>query len=623
MPVVHQAVTAGRRRILVFGALVATSLILGAAALGFRSRMAASALAPSGFGWREGMTYAYRIDWSSHAQASVATQGALNLGSLVRMKGQVELRALGLRGDAMLVDVKVTSLDQIEASALGRPLGTSDALRADMLDADTVLVVQPNGILEDIRFSARTPDIARHLLRAMMTETFAEIAAARGASDVATSLGHARTTRSESPDKRTITTHRVSYDALTAIPEGLDPSTEGELSAKGGLVLHPEHGFQSLSSSERVAIDRAPGPVEAFHSKVDLKLELIGTARAPAIAIPPFAEAPSGERDAGPRGSSAQSREASLARRAAGVTPETLYADVREAAVMPKNHATEWIWHASAFLELHPEQSKALLERASRELGLVGQAAAFDILVIAGTPAGQRVLVDAIRALPDSDEHAYITLLQRLGHLRQPTEEAARFVEQEHATHRGTPRGRAAAYALGAIAGAMEAESPSRAESLLLPLLADAQHAKAYADQEAAVRGLGNAGMKSALEIITALHASPSVEVRRAVASALRKFDEPRAAETLVSLIGDADTATAVSAMQSLFRYELGASTWDAVERAYREGRIAKEADTTLVAVLSEKRGEDPRAVGLLVAMLASPATSADARQRAESVLRQ
>jgi hypothetical protein len=614
-----------RRRQFALLALVATTLSLGGAGATFlhRSTSKAHERASAAFQWREGFTYGYLVDWSSHAQASVATQGALNLGSLVRLKGKLEFRSLGLRGSAMLIDLKVATLDYVEASALGRALGTQDALRSDVLDAETVLLVEPSGVLVDIRFSEHTPDVARHLLRAMMVETFAELAAAEGVSEIHTSVGHATTTRSESPDGKTITTHRVSYDALTALSEGLDPSSEGELTAKGTIVRHPDHGLQSLSSTERVSIDRAPGTIEAYHSQVDLSLELEGATRSTPRSVPAFADVPSREKDAGLHGAAPGSREASLARRAAGVTPESLYADVREAAVLPKAHGNEWIWHDSAYLELHPEQAKPLLERASRELGVMGQAAAFDILVIPGTPAAQTVLVDALRTLSEPEEDVYITLIQRLGHLRQPTEATARFIEDEHAKRRGTPRGRAAAYALGAIAGAMEAEAPSRAESLLVPLVSAVKHATVFADKEAAIRGLGNAGIRSSLEIIAAENASPSVEVRRAVASALRKFDEPRAAETLVSLIGDSDTSTAVTAMQSLFRYDLSPSIWDAIERAYREGHIAKGAENTLVSALSEKRGEDPHAIGLLVAMVASPETSVEARQRAESILRQ
>ena len=564
--------------------------------------------------WPADTVSTYAVDWRTRASASVAVQGKAELGSDIAAKGQLAIRSYGNKNGSTLLGMKWTKVDAASAIAMGRELVSGAELAKQLADADTIVAVDAVGRVLDVRFSAGTTPLARSVLRALVLEVCAEIAAASGEGDVETALGHAQVTRTDGGAQ--VMTRRTRYDSLAAFPDGVDPTAEGTLDANGEVDVGADNAIVAIKSNEAVTIGGVSGPTEGFQSKTDLSATLLGRKK-DALGAPPD-YAPAEPRSARKE----EDRRASLQRRAVGVTYESLFADVRMVSVLPRAEATSWIWHDGAFLELHPEYAEKLLEQASRELDLTGQAAAFDIVVVSGTAQAQKALEAALKAWAQRDDHTYVVLVQRVGYLRRPSIDTLAFVDAEYAKHRGTDRGRACAYALGALAAAGRDEQAEKSNAIVTELVGDLAKAKSDDDRSALVRGLGNAGYPTTIGAIVAHRGSESADVRAAVAAALRKVDGPPVVDALLELVTDRDAVVAATAFASLFRKELDDATWARLHELFDARKISSSAHETLLSGLSARRGESPQVTAILVAIIASPDVDSSVRQRAESILR-
>jgi hypothetical protein len=591
-------------------ALVAV-LTLGIAGSAVMSSSRAGADGP----WPADTTTTYQVDWRTRTSANVAVEGRAELGSDIRTEGELVVHSYGLRNGSTLLSVKFGKLGVAEAVAMGRPLAPSDDLKKQLLEADAVVSMEGAGTVRDIRFSRSTTPLARTVLRALVLEMCAQIAPSSGDGEVETALGRANVTHAT--DGNTVTTSRTRYSSLVAFPDGVDPSADGKLDAHGKVEMSAEHAVRSIHGTEEIVIGNAGGAVEGFQSRTELTATLSERKKTPSLSAPEYApDAPQKHKEGD------NERAESLRRRSMGVTGETVFSDVRVASLLPKQGATAWIWHDSAFLELHPEEAPLLLDRASKSLDLNGQAAAFDIVVISGTPAAQSALLSAMRSWAGASEPSYIVLIQRLGFLRHPTAEMLAFVASERTRLWGTDQGRACAFALGALAAAAREKDLDAAKAIVASLAADLQKATLDADRDALVRALGNAGFESSLDAILSQRASESADVRVAVATALRRIQGRRTQDALLGMVVDQEPRVAREALESLFRRPLDADGWTGLHKAFDQGQIPKDAYETLLSGLSAKRHESPEVIGLLVAIVASPAVDSQVRQRAESVLR-
>ena len=566
--------------------------------------------------WPADTTTTYQVDWRTRASANVAVEGRAELGSDVRTEGELVVHSYGLRNGATLLGVRFGKLSVADAVALGRPLAPSAELKKQLLDADVVVSVEGAGTVRDMRFSKGTTALARTVLRALVLEMCAQIAPSSGDGEVETALGRANVTHTT--DGNTVTTSRTRYSSLIAFPDGVDPGADGKLDAHGKVEMNAEHAVRSIHGTEEIVIGNAGGAVEGFQSKTELTATLADRKKTPSLSAPEYAPDAPQKRKEGDN-----ERAESLRRRSMGVTRETVFSDIRTASLLPKQGATAWIWHDSAFLELHPEETQPLLEHASLGLDLSGQAAAFDIVVISGTPGAQSSLLGAMRTWAGKDPQSYIILIQRLGFLRHPTADMLAFVSSERARLLGTDQGRACAFALGALAAAAREKDLDAAKAIVASLAADLATSTSDEDRDALVRGLGNAGFESSLDAILSQRASESEDVRVAVATSLRRIQGRRTQDALLGLVMDPQPRVAREALESLFRRPLDADGWTALHKAFDDGRIATEAYETLLNGLSAKRHESPQVIALLVAMVASPTLDSQVRQRAESVLRQ
>lgn len=589
-------------------ALVAIALGVAGVLWMQRSSPTEPAYAPFG---AAGTRALYRVSWKTDATASLerATDA---LATKLELDGELQIDTFR---DGRVIAVRWTALDRALGEALTQPLATPDALAAQLKQAETVVVLDERGQVMELGFSSATTPLARHVQRALVLELLAQVAAGPGGRDVVdTALGRARVTRVITG--RTIATTRASYDELDAFPLGLDGAT-AEIDARGEVATETDGSIARVTSHEALSLEAGHGMISGFQSTTSITATLSSRVRDPSIVMPAYVPATVRAAPAG-----TYDRRASLERRSLGVTAETLHADVRSASLFPRAGSTQWIWRDAAYLELHPEAAAPLLASAT-SLGTKGLAAAFDIVVIAGTEAGQDALVAALKRPEAQTEEAFVVLVQRLAFLAKPRPSLVAFVAREHVRYAGTDRGRAAAYTLGALARNVAVDDPHTAQLIANDIVKDLGVAETAADRVALLAALGNAGLSSTATAVIAHAKDKDVAIRRAVASALRRMEGSPVVDALLALSVDPAPEVTTVALDSLLRKQLDDADWTLLSQHVAGGRIHADAHGPLVNALATRRGEGPQPDAVLGAMLASEHVSVDVKQRIEAAMSQ
>ena len=368
-----------------------------------------------------------------------------------------------------------------------------------------------------------------------------------------------------------------------------------------GVVKHVLH-------DERISAEPgAASPVDSLAAETHLELTFKSGTNERPLPLPETKPEP-----IRPVEPSEQSRTASLERRAAGVTFDSVLADLRMAALLPRAGETKWTWHDSAGLELNPQEAEPLLLRAEAELPLTGVAATYDVLVISGTAASQTALLGSLERQRSKTDHTFEILVQHVGQLRAPSPEVFASISLEYARSRDNlDRRRACGYTLGALArSAIETRPPVMTgadrprckglecapEEVLATLERDL--ARATDDQERVMllRALGNGGQTSSFRAVAPHAKSVDPDTRRAVADALRNMEGDAVVDLLLGLAADSNGDVASMAFQSLFRKALDSPDWDVIEQLVQRDLVAEDACSALVNGLTSRRPETPRA---------------------------
>jgi hypothetical protein len=577
--------------------------------------------------WPAGATRTYQARFRSKSALTLQGLGgesASKLAGTIDLEGDLVLRSHGTEEKRLVLAIEWAALRQATLDTFDRPLTTAavDELRA----ARAVVRLDPDGHLVSIGFVENATPLARHVQRAIVTELAAVAEGVWGSQPlVDTSLGRAQVQR-----VRGASFTRTSYAELDAIGAPSESHVEG--SGTGALG---EHGsLQRLLHDERVSAEPpAESPIDALSAETHLELTFTKIEHeAPAAATD---TKPEPVRPAQP---SDQSRTASLERRASGVTAETVFADLRMAALLPRAQETKWTWHDSAWLELHPEAAEPLLRRAEAELPLTGIAAAYDVLVISGTPAAQAALVGSLERVRGKADHTFEILVQHIAHLRAPKPEVFAAIALEYGRSReNLDRRRACGYTLGALVRrSIEARSPvmpagdrpkcegtdCAPEEVLAALERDLARETDERQRVMLLRALGNAGQTSSFRAVAPHAKSADAETRRAVADALRNMESGEVVDLLLALASDSDGDVASIAFQSLFRKALDASDWDAIEQLVRSDRVPGDAHFALVSGLAARRLEMPRASAVLLVLMTNERTSPRVKMQIENILR-
>lgn len=592
--------------------VIALALVAGAALL-LLARSPEAKGTPGTFApeaWPAGATATYAIAWKTDADVQLELGGqARSLGTHLDLDGELTLRSYGAKDGAVAIGCVLSRVGVARAEAMGKPAtDTPEQLAAELRAAEAVLVVETDGHVRELGFSPSTTPLARDALRALLLEYTAEVGAQNGRTVVDTALGRARVEERK----------RVGYDDLDALRDGFDPGHAKVDRSGAGTVRGVERAVSSIAAGEDVVATAESGPVTRLHATTSLTATLLRTGRDKPEPLPSFAPLPLRGGDDDPAREE-QQRRASLERRSLGVTRESVFSDVQAAAALPQKTPTAWIWHDAAFLELHPEQTSLLLDRAMKEPSLAVRAAAVDIVVVSGTDAAQRALMHTFDTAPMTDDDREV-LFQHLGQLHRPRSALLAWAEVQHRASRGGPLWLATSYALGAFAWRSATSLPEISTRFVTTLEGELASATSDVDREIAIRALGNAGANRSLAVLAPHATSPRAEVRGAVAGALRRIEGEASVDLLLQLVTDPDDFVSRDAVESLYRKNLEADDWLYLAKAIDEDRIHEATHAILADGALLRRDDDPESGRLFAAMRRSPKVSVKLKQRLESV---
>ncbi len=286
-------------------------------------------------------------------------------------------------------------------------------------------------------------------------------------------------------------------------------------------------------------------------------------------------------------------KKASLARLAEGSSLESVLGGVAAAATSGQGAlAKGWLVSSSALLELHPEMIAEVAVRfEDDELGMQGRLAILDLLAATGGDTAQAALLRVLDSgAARQDEAARLVFVQRLMLIETPTGETVRAVRErlENSSRSGdADMAFAEAHVLGAMAGRL-AERGSKAEAKAsVDALAGALDKAANPTARAAyVSALGNAGDSSQVGRITKHARDEDANVRRSVASALRKTNVREARSTLLGLAKDRDEEVQIAAIDAMAHHPLDAGEQRDLAGLLQSQQLGGEAEPLAVTVL-------------------------------------
>jgi hypothetical protein len=572
-------------------------------------------VAPASVGeghFRAGTVSTYALTYRTSNTARLGTENAGPLSVAVAIDGTLRVSAFTSDSAASTLGLRLTDLRRAELTAPGQ--GTDSVLRDELVAADATLSLDANGAAVALAFSDTTTVRARRVLRGLYLELGAQLVAARsGVSEVETAAGRARVTATLVGDTRTV--HRTGYVSLDAFPEGFSPAVP-RLEARDEVRVDERDDILSTRTEENLEVEGAPGAVRRYLGHTQLGLERV------AVEARELGEAPRYRTGKSLRdiGELSFDREASLERRSKGVTFETVMADLATAAAAPRAGITEWIWHDTAWLELHPSEGDRLLVDAAEKDRDVRRTA-FELLVATGTPEAQSTLVRDLERGRFLDADERLVLLQRLSYLKEPSPPTRSYVANVYAKSRHGSLGFAAAHTLGALAAAVSTTDADAAEALVAPLVEDLSRTASTDERIALVHALGNAGLSGTERAVVPYAGDPDPALRQAVARSLRRTEES-ATETLLALAADEEPLVAEAALDSLFRKELSESDWAALARIVDKDEMPRLAQGRLVTGLGEHLASSPKVPEILVRLLASPRLDQRLVQQVEGLLR-
>lgn len=576
---------------------------------------------------REARSATYAFTYESTSSRSFGVGDESPLEARVELGGDLVVETFpGAGQGAVTVVMHLARVARAEVVALGRPtLSTSDAA-ARTLEATTVRVDLKDAEVQRVTASGGATLEAR-LVQEVATDFVARVLAGSGL-PTATSEGAggvAMRVLVRDPKER----HVVHTELVGFMPfeDGVGaPEARGEVAARdaseaggSGRVRVGADGAMLEASAEERVRDRARASATSL--RVRFELRHLGPALREAPPDPAEAD------DDGELADDVESRRRQLERRASAVTMADVVTQIHASIALPGRSDQTWIASAAAYLAVHEPEAEALVASA-RTAELAFQTRAFDLVVIAGHPRGQRAMVSALarggwaEAAPDD---VYTELVQRLGHLELPTVETLAFVERERraAARRAprSPRSLALAYTLGAVARARGEVDRPAARRAMTELVGDLRVAKTAEEQAALLRAVGNGSFSEDAAEVLAFASSPDPGVRAAVASALRNMRAPDGAPltAIVGLLSDAEGTVARSAAQSFARRdvsELEALDWTLL------GSVHPDARGPLADFLLTRRGDLRAADAVLERLAADPDTDGKLRQRIASALR-
>jgi hypothetical protein len=544
---------------------------------------------PGGFRWAfpEGTRLVYRLDWRTEQRVGALGPGDAH-GELA-LAGTLELRGHGRRGDAWLVEARLTA-DEQRFVVLGQDAGPGGALGDGVAWAE----LADDGTLRAVEVAQDAPATWQNLATALLGQLEVIVPVeGRGETWARAQRGPfgRGLVRYTQPAADTLLRVREAYETV----DGLPPGARGvRPEGQGRVRLGPGY-LRGLDEGERVVIT-GEGP--SFDGSARLRLALVEVGR--------FA---GGARASGPRRrlrpdervTDVDAERQALIARVAGLTGEELLAGVLVLGPGGIPDEDRWMWRATGLLQLEPRLCATLGQLfADGKLGREQRGLVLDLLAGAGHAQAQAAMVVALSSPSARERPAdWNRYVQRLSFVETPTAETLAFAQglRTDALAAGDVHtSRASAYVLGNLAGAMAAHGDTAgARALAEGLRRDLVAADAPAERAALITAYAAAKPADVVTVVSAYAADGDVDVRRAVAYAVAEVPGAAAQAVLDGLVTDGDSIVQETTLSVLGGRAPAASTMDVVAGLVASGRLAPVNDLAVAqfAAAQRVRGAD------------------------------
>lgn len=320
---------------------------------------------------------------------------------------------------------------------------------------------------------------------------------------------------------------------------------------------------------------------------------------------------------------SAADKHASLVRLSSGASMDEIVGVVHGATALGTQGAPRgWLVRSTAYLELHPEAVDDLAARFQDEdLGAKGRVALLDVLASTGGDHAQATLLRELDTAAAREGETRIDYVQRVMLVEQPNVATAtalreRFVKAQGA---GDPEmAYAEAHVLGSVAEKLAAQGQRSEAKATTDLVAKALDAAKTPDAQAAyLAALGNAGAPTQVSRIAKHARDDDANVRRAVASALRKTSDDESKSTLLALAKDADEDVELTALSSISEQPIDAGEVRQLASLLDTPQLGDHAEGALTTLLLRQGPLTPDVQASLERLLArteDPRTAAQIR---------
>lgn len=578
-------------------------LLLGAGLLWWGPWRTAAAPAPprlERLDYPPGTLFVYRLDYQADSTL-VSQVGAEPLSGEAAVTGELVMRGLAPENGNLRVALSFQNVTRNTMTVFGQALLPDAKAAAEALTGrEAILELTPRGAPEALLIGPDENPLFTNLVQTLVGELQVQLGdGERWTVEEKTFRGVAPTAyRVVSEERGALVLHK----ARTAYPH---PSGLGELGASPTLdssfeiALRDGH-LETVEAHERLtghSQDGKPRGASGFTLSLSLLRHEPASAVEPAFTLRRVPAAT-------PIASSTL-EEKLLEQQIDGLTAEQLKADLRlhaKGGVIPEHN--HFLLQAVGLLSKDPALCAELVTLFREdEATYRGRALLLDLLANTGTDAAQAAFLEALRTPGFSTDPSYDNLLSRLVLLKTPnpkTAEALTALYRSDDAHRPMTT-----VVLGSLAGGLtRTGQPSEAAPIGRLLEADLQRAKDPDTREALLIGLGNAGLEAQLPAVLAFANDDSPQVRRAVASALRKTPTSQACEGLLSLTGDPDVKVQKTALRSLGELPLDAATLAQLDAQVRQGALSPYSYDQLVTLLTPHLSTQPAAVALLRALL-------------------
>ncbi len=283
-----------------------------------------------------------------------------------------------------------------------------------------------------------------------------------------------------------------------------------------------------------------------------------------------------------------------------------------------------FLWRVTAYLELHPEDSKTLESLfAEKEFGEHGRMFVLGILASVEHPEAQTSLRSILSHDSAKQDRYYSVYVQQIMQVKNPDERTVAFTEEFYRTAQAQKKlQNAAALTMGGIAGKLrKSGNESAALRLNNELTVSLSQAKSPKEQERLLDALGNAGFDANIAIAASYRQAADPVVRASVANAIRYVQNPESEELLFDLITDRDPTVKMNAINTLAEYRLSPPLLDKLHSYISDGTIPADNYLGLIQVLAGYGASNQNVRGILETMQKKPFHNPEVRSRLNSML--